>query len=64
MTRIPTKIPPKVTLEKAFKYGFQCGRVGPTTENCNFSIFSTPENTKEWERGKAAAEAKSAKDGA
>lgn len=41
-----------------YKMGFDCGKKGANTKNCHFSIFSTPEKTKEWERGKADSEKK------
>ena len=46
---------PKVTPEQAYKYGLDCGRHGVDPLNCHFSIFATPENTAEWERGKRDA---------
>ena len=55
MAEITIRIPPTVTPGQAYEYGFQCGEIGVTIENCHFSIFSTPENTKEWERGKTDA---------
>lgn len=33
--------------------GIDCGLNGPSTINSHFGIFSTPEKTREWERGKA-----------
>lgn len=36
----------------AYEYGKDCAKNGANTTNCNFSIFSKPEYTKEWERGK------------
>ena len=36
--------------------GYDCGRNGPNANNCHFSLFSTTESTREWERGKADAE--------
>lgn len=41
----------------AYKAGYDAGMNGPNTTNCHFSIFTTDRNTKEWERGKAAADA-------
>lgn len=35
-----------------YQAGYDCGKNGANTENCNFKWFDTPENTKEWERGK------------
>lgn len=42
----------KVSLE--YKAGYDAGKNGPNTENCNFSLFSSSEKTKEWERGNSA----------
>lgn len=36
--------------------GYDCGLNGSNTVNCHFGIFSTPEQTREWERGKADGE--------
>lgn len=36
----------------AYNAGYDCGQNGPNTVNCHFSLFSTPENTMAWERGK------------
>ena len=40
----------------AYKMGYDCGLNGANTTNCHFSLFSTAENTAEWERGKRAGE--------
>lgn len=40
----------------AYEHGYDCGINGANQTNCNFTIFSTPEKTKEWERGKKDAE--------
>lgn len=47
-----------VTVDKklAFKMGYDCGHNGADEKNCHFSLFSKPELTKEWERGKRLAE--------
>jgi len=42
--------------KQAYDLGFDCGKNGANTTNCHFSIFSTPERTRAWERGKAAAD--------
>ncbi len=43
----------KIVSEKyAFDMGVDCARNGANEKNCHFSIFSTPENTKAWEKGK------------
>lgn len=39
-----------------YAMGYDAGKNGSNTTNTHFSIFSTNEKTKEWERGKAAAE--------
>lgn len=36
--------------------GYDAGLNGPNERNCHFSLFDTPEHTKEWERGKAAGD--------
>jgi len=40
----------------AYKMGYDCGLNGANETNCNFGIFSTPENTKLWEEGKKDAD--------
>lgn len=42
--------------QDVFKKGYDCGKNGSNTENCHFSLFSTPERTKAWEEGKKAGE--------
>lgn len=54
--KIPFPPFPKLDKKHAYKMGFDCGAKGATLKNCCFSIFSSPENTKEWERGKHDAE--------
>lgn len=46
----------RVDLEHAFQMGYECGYSGPNETNCDFRIFSSPEFTKEWERGKLHGE--------
>ncbi len=46
---------PEVKQTEAYKQGYDYGVNGANTTNCHFSIFSSKANTKEWERGKAAA---------
>lgn len=43
--------------ERAYQFGYDCGLNGATLTNSAFGIFSTPENTREWERGKREGEA-------
>lgn len=45
-----------MTEQDAEKYGYDCGKHGANTTNCNFAIFSRRELTKAWERGKAKAD--------
>lgn len=40
-----------------YEAGYDAGENGASMRNCHFGFFSTPERTKEWERGKAEAEA-------
>ena len=40
----------------AYQMGKDCGINGANTTNCHFSIFSTKEQTKLWELGKADGE--------
>lgn len=51
---------PVVTLEQAYKQGYDCGKNGPTQTNCSFTLFQSPEHTKEWERGRDKARAEGA----
>lgn len=39
-----------------YVFGYDCGLKGANTYNCHFSIFSSRERTKEWERGKRDGE--------
>lgn len=48
---IPTHSP-----EYAYEMGRDCAVNGANLTNCHFSIFSSPENTRAWERGKRDAE--------
>lgn len=41
-------------LQAAYAAGRDAGINGPNTTNCHFSIFSAPEKTAAWERGKAS----------
>ena len=44
-------IPPKRSEEYAYKMGVDCAKNGANTTNCHFSIFSSSENTRAWEKG-------------
>lgn len=49
-----------VDLDHAESMGYDCGKNGANETNCHFAIFSAPEFTKAWERGKARADAEKA----
>ena len=49
-------IPEKKDEDYAYRMGYDCGLNGANMTNCSASIFGTPENTREWERGKKTAE--------
>lgn len=55
-SRIRRMINNRITVQQAFDFGYDAGKNGANTTNCNFAIFSTPEKTKAWERGKKAGE--------
>lgn len=44
-------IPKMKSKEYAYKMGVDCAKNGENLENCNFSIFSSKENMKAWEKG-------------
>lgn len=46
----------RVDLAYAYEQGYDCGMNGPNETNSHYAIFSQPQYTKEWERGKAQAE--------
>lgn len=52
LKRIAIQSSPQITEEYAEKMGRDCRDYGPNTTNCNFALFSRPELTKAWERGK------------
>ncbi len=39
-----------------YEAGHDCGLMGPDQFNCHFGFFATPEQTREWERGKTDGE--------
>ena len=43
--------------QMAYEFGRDCEINGANTSNCNFAIFSRPEYTKAWEKGKKEASA-------
>lgn len=49
-------IPKKRSKDYAYKMGIDCAKNGATQKNCHFSIFSTEEKMREWERGKKDGE--------
>lgn len=50
------KLPGPTHERDAWSYGVDCALKGANTDNTHFSIFRTPERTKQWEAGKKAAE--------
>lgn len=47
---------PLITPKFAYGMGKDAGLNGANMTNCHFGIFSCPENTAEWERGKLDGE--------
>ncbi len=41
---------------KEYLAGYDSGIHGANEINCHFSLFSTPEKTKEWEKGRKDAD--------
>ena len=41
----------ETTKTEEYIQGFDAGRYGANEKNCNFRLFSTPEKTREWEKG-------------
>lgn len=37
--------------KQAYKLGIKAAKNGPNMENCNFSIFETPETRDAWQQG-------------
>jgi len=56
--RVVGLLPPLRDKRYAYRMGFDAGKNGANTTNCAFSIFSSKENTHEWERGYEAAKQK------
>jgi len=50
----------RVDLDYAEQMGYDCGMNGANQTNSHFAIFSSPEFTQAWERGKARADAEKA----
>jgi len=48
-------ISPKGNKEYAYKMGYDRQKNGANTTNCHFMIFSSPENTRAWEKGQRDA---------
>lgn len=48
---------PSFDLKHCYRLGYDCGKNGPSIMNSHFAAFASAEKTKEWERGKADAEA-------
>ena len=41
-------------IKTPYEAGFDAGVNSPNEDNCNYSWFNTPENTKQWEMGNKA----------
>ena len=41
----------RLTKQEAYKAGYDAGRNGPNTDNCNFRFFATEELKNKWESG-------------
>lgn len=41
-------------LQNCYDQGYKAGYFGANTDNCHFSLFSTPEKTKAWTCGNDA----------
>ena len=54
MININKLIVPEKTLDDCYQAGRDYALNGANTDNCHFSLFSSPENTAEWERGREA----------
>lgn len=50
-----------ITKQQACDYGYDCGKNGANTTNCNIQIFAVKENTTAWEQGKKKAESEKPK---
>lgn len=53
---IERMFPSPISQQKAYNLGHDCGEHGANMENSHYSIFSSIENTREWERGKRDGE--------
>lgn len=47
---------PAKGVSQEYLAGYDSGVNGPNETNCNFRLFATPEQTKEWERGRFDAD--------
>lgn len=48
---------PKITIEEAYKRGYDCGLHGSNEQNTHFTIFQSEELTGAWSEGKDDAKA-------
>jgi len=51
----------KTIRSKEYRNGYDAGLNGPNEENCHFSNFATPEQTRDWEQGQAAGKKEKAR---
>lgn len=49
---------PKITVEEAYRRGYDCGLHGSNETNTHFSIFQSQEFTDAWSEGKEDAKNK------
>jgi hypothetical protein len=57
LTRVKSVSSVTINRQEAYKRGKECGLNGATIENCHYSIFTTEENKKAWEKGRRLAQA-------
>ena len=50
-------------MQEAYEQGFDSGLNGANTTNCHFTLFSSPDKTRAWERGNHAGKIKKGKQG-
>ena len=43
------------TLQKCYEKGYDAGKNGANTTNSHFSLFTSPDRTKAWEKGNKRA---------
>lgn len=56
LSRILKAFEKPASFRDSYSAGYDCGMYGPSSKNCDFRWFNSPESTKEWERGKKDGE--------